>query len=172
MQGRLVFVVCGGSSGIACSFRACDGQLYWNEDASTRNCRGSFPRWSSWPQVLNAAWREASRKLNNKMAWKHPPTLPLWGFPHIPRHTKGSNTAGVVATENLDPNSQASALEPFQTHSSPADNAWKSGFRERWIRLPALQMEQIKTPNSGHYLATLIWKVWAGSGEGHSLTLS
>lgn len=46
------------------------------EVASTQNSRGSFPRWSPWPQVLNAAWREASRKLN-KMARKPPPTLAL-----------------------------------------------------------------------------------------------
>ena len=87
-----------------------------------------------------------SSQQNGLETSSNPPSFRLGrGFSHIPRHTQGSITAGVMATANPDSDSQASALEPFQTHSSTADNAWKPGFRERWIRLPALHMGRNKT---------------------------
>lgn len=62
------------------------------------------------------------------------------------RHVQGSIVAGGMALENLDPESQPSALEPFQlltTHGSQASGDLDIG--ERSIRLPSLQMGRNKT---------------------------
>ena len=145
------------------------------EDASTRNCRGSFPRWSPWPQVLNAAWREASRKLNNKMAWRHPPTLPLWDLGEDSHTSQGTPKApslrGSWPREMWIPTPRPVLGSQFRhtVQLRTALGSQASGSDGSGCQL--FQRSETK-PQASCYLATLTWKVWAGSGEGHSLTLS
>ena len=145
------------------------------EVASTQNSRGSFPRWSPWPQVLNAAWREASRKLTTKwpgnllqpslfQTWEriltHPKAHPrfhhCWGHGHgESRFRFPGQCSGTIS------DTQFNCWQRLEARLQGAmDQAASSSYGAK------------QNPNSGHSLSTLIWKVWARSGEGHSLTLS
>lgn len=81
---------------------------------------------------------------------------------HIPGTPKSSITAGVMATENPDPDSQPQLWNHFR-HTvqllTLGSQAWSDGSR-----LP-FSSNGARKPKLRPFPATLIWKVWARSGK-------